>query len=174
MCAEGMVCGAITHFWIFFRKYVILLGRAGTDKTIMTVSMTRFTRCESSPSFPVIVVRSALPCHRTAPEKVTGRTGKRYQKGSGRAPEGFLKGRGTGARRGRGPHLPFHPPLLLLPPRTNTTTSVAILPQGQHALSASSRLQWSYRLRTRRQRRSVASQGATTPCLDQMTSRSPF
>ena len=115
--------------------------------------MTRFTRCESSPSFPVIVVRSALPCHRTAPEKVTGRTGKRYQKGSGRAPEGFLNGRGTGARR----------VFTFLPPRTNTTTSVAILAQGQHALSASSRLQWSNRLRTRRQRRSMASQGATTP-----------
>ena len=50
--------------------------------------MTRFTRCESSLSFPVIVVRSALLCHRTAPEKVPERTDKRP-----------WKGRGTGTRR---------------------------------------------------------------------------
>ena len=31
--------------------------------------MTRFTRCESSPPSPVIVVRSVHPCSKTAPEK---------------------------------------------------------------------------------------------------------
>ena len=61
--------------------------------------MTRFTRCEPSPSFRMIVVRSAPCCHRTALAKVPERTDKTPQKGTGRAPEGFLKGRRKGARR---------------------------------------------------------------------------
>ena len=71
--------------------------------------MTRLARCESSPSFPAIVVRSAA--------KVLG-----MMRGPGRAPEGFLKGHETGARRspqGRGTSFPSTFFLTSLPPHTH-------------------------------------------------------
>ena len=61
--------------------------------------MTRFTRCESSQPSPVIVVRSAPPCHRIAPEKAPRKVRSEPPKGTGRPPQGLQMGRGKGARR---------------------------------------------------------------------------
>ena len=122
--------------------------------------MTRFTRCESSPS-PVIVVRSAPPCHRTAPEKAPRKdlseplhwtSTRRVREGlRERLPRGLLKAQTSN------PHPPLH-----LPPSTHhrnhfwsrSTRTVSLVetlvvePWSTNALAAA--------------QRGVA---ATTPCL---------
>ena len=84
--------------------------------------MTRLTRCGRSPSFPVIVVRSAL--FATGLPWQTSPNG--LMRGPGKAPDErqkrSWKGRGTGVRRAssrqRPPLLPFHVPSHL-PPSTH-------------------------------------------------------
>ena len=85
--------------------------------------MTRFTRCESSPPSPVILVRSSPTCHRTAPEEASRKDRQDPQKGSGRAPQGLQKNRGKGARRvftSLPPHTPPQPPPYPLSIKVNT------------------------------------------------------
>ena len=75
--------------------------------------MTRFTISESSPPSLVIVVWSALPCHRTAPEEAADRPIRARRK----APDDHQKGssgRGKGTRRVSSRQRPPPPPPLHL------------------------------------------------------------
>ena len=105
--------------------------------------MTRFIRCESSPSF-------FFPwswCAPLATELRQIRSPRGRMNGPGKVPDEHQEGS--------------------LPPHTHHHHHYlrGHLAQGQHGLSALSRLQWSCRgVRTRRKRRSVSSQRATTPC----------